>query len=182
MEVSLGAAIGFALLVALAVLLANRGRRGRIDDADGLPLELQGAELAYAEQTFRSRRHRFVARLDRAYRTPAGLQLVELKTRARDTVYLSDIIELSAQRIAVEGETFEPVTADAWVVVEDIDSGRRLPHKVRLLDAREVASMRQRYGDILSGEVLHPRPAGLASQCALCHHRGRCAAVYRRGA
>ena len=46
--------------------------------------ELRGAEIAYAERTFRSHRHRLVARLDRAYRTPAGVQLVELKTRPRD--------------------------------------------------------------------------------------------------
>jgi hypothetical protein len=179
MDVSLGAAIGFALLVALAVLLVNRGRRGRIDDADGLPLELLGAELAYAEQTFRSRRHRFVARLDRAYRTPAGLQLVELKTRVRDTVYLSDIIELSVQRIAVEDETGEPVTADAWVVVDGVDSGLRTPHKVRLLDVNETMTMRQRFGDVLTGEVLHPKPAGSAAQCAQCHQRERCAAEFR---
>jgi hypothetical protein len=67
--------------VASAILFA-RSRSSQIDDIErGLPAELRGAEIAYAERTFRSHRHRLVARLDRAYRTPAGVQLVELKTR-----------------------------------------------------------------------------------------------------
>ena len=85
--------------VASAILFA-RSRSSQIDDIErGLPAELRGAEIAYAERTFRSHRHRLVARLDRAYRTPAGVQLVELKTRPRDAVYMSDVIELSTQRM-----------------------------------------------------------------------------------
>lgn len=50
-----------------------------------------------------------VARVDRGYRGRNGLiTLVELKTRRRDR-YLSEVIALSAQRVALAGETGEPV-------------------------------------------------------------------------
>jgi hypothetical protein len=45
-----------------------------------------------------------VAKIDRAYRVGGELKLVELKTRARDLVYMSDIIELSVQRIVVQDD------------------------------------------------------------------------------
>lgn len=97
---------GVAALILLIVFIASailfaRRRSAQIDDIErGLPDELRGAEIAYAERTFRSHRHRLVARLDRAYRTPAGVQLVELKTRPRNAVYMSDVVELSTQRIS----------------------------------------------------------------------------------
>ena len=45
-----------------------------------------------------------VAKLDRAYRLPSGLLvLVEFKTRWSNQPCLSDVIQLSAQRMAVNG-------------------------------------------------------------------------------
>lgn len=50
------------------------------------------------------------------YRDRAGrLTLVELKTRGRDAVYPSDVIELSAQRAALMAATGETVSAHAYV-------------------------------------------------------------------
>ena len=98
--------------IASAILFARR-RSSQIDDIErGLPAELRGAEIAYAERTFRSHRHRLVARLDRAYRTSAGVQLVELKTRPRDAVYMSDVIELSMRAAEVGNRN---VISDAGV-------------------------------------------------------------------
>lgn len=104
------------VFVASAMLLRRQRSRITVGDEQGLPPELHGAEIAFAERTFRSQRRQFVARLDRAYRTAGGLHLVELKTRERDAVYISDVIELSVQRIAVEDEAGEPVSGDAWAM------------------------------------------------------------------
>lgn len=166
------------LFVASAALFARRGSRVRAGDGQGLPAELRGAEIAFAELTFRSRRRRLVARLDRAYRTSDGLQLLELKTRARDAVYMSDVIELSVQRIAVEDEAGEQVSGEAWVVVQNSRSGTRRPHKVRLLGVGEITAMRDRYGDVVRGKVGWPEPSRSPSQCAQCTHKARCSATF----
>ena len=166
------------LFIASAALFARRGSRVRAGDGQGLPAELRGAEIAFAEVTFRSHRRRLVARLDRAYRTSDGLQLVELKTRARDAVYMSDVIELSVQRIAVEDEAGEHVSGEAWVVVQNSRSGARRPHKVRLLGVGEITAMSERYSDVVRGKVGRPNPSRSLSQCAQCPHKDRCSATF----
>ena len=68
------------------------------------PRELKNARLIYAEKLFRTwRPFPLVAKVDRAYLLGEIIVLVELKTRKAPTVYRSDIIELSAQRVAIEG-------------------------------------------------------------------------------
>lgn len=167
------------VFIVSATLLARR-RPVPIDEIErGLPAELRGAEIAFAERTFRSHRHRLVARLDRAYRTPVGIQLVELKTRARDVVYMSDVIELSVQRIAFEDETGEAVSDDAWVIVQNGRTGTRRPRKVRLMEASEITAMRKRYADVVQGRVGRPAPARSPSQCSQCAHKVRCATRYQ---
>lgn len=166
------------LFIASAALFARHGLRTRAADEQGLPAELGGAQIAFAEATFRSHRRRLVAKLDRAYRTLDGLQLVELKTRAHDVVYMSDVIELSVQRIAVEDDTGEQVSPQAWVVVQNSQRGVRRPHKVRLLGVDEIAAMRERYGDVVRGQGGRPNPARSLSQCAQCSHLGRCSATF----
>ena len=167
------------LFVASAALLHRQRSRAIVGDEQGLPPELRGAEIAFAEKTFRSPRRQLVARLDRAYRTADGLQLVELKTRACDVVYMADVIELSVQRIAVEDETGEPVSGDAWVVVQNSRSGARRPHKVRLLEVGEITAMSERYIAVVRGQVERPNPSRSVSQCAQCAHKGRCWAKFR---
>ena len=82
--------------------------------------ELRASRLAYAEQLFRSEGPASVsARVDRAYRNQAGVvTLVELKTREADRAYLSDVIELSAQRFALSSQTGEFVNAMGYVASE----------------------------------------------------------------
>ena len=160
--------------IASAALWIRQQSRANGSDEQGLPPELRGAEIVFAERTFRSQRGQLVARLDRAYRTADGLQLVELKTRAHDTAYMSDVIELSVQRIAVEDETGEPVSADAWVVVENSRTGTRRPHKVRLLGVGEITAMSDRYTAVVRGQVEWPNPSRSVSQCAQCAHKDRC--------
>jgi hypothetical protein len=176
---------GYAALILLiafiasAILLAKR-RSAPIDDVErDLPAELRGAEIAFAERTFRSQRHHLVARLDRAYRTPMGIQLVELKTRAHDAVYVSDVIELSVQRIACEDETGEAISDQAWVVVQNSRTGKRRPRKVHLMETSDITAMRERYTDVVQGRVVSPAPARSPSQCRHCAHWARCAAKFQ---
>lgn len=154
----------------------NRTQEAR--DQRGLPDELRNAEIAYAEQTFRSHRRKLVARLDRAYRLDGVLKLVELKTRSRDIVYMADVIELSVQRIALQDETGQPVARDAWVVVQSSTTGARRPHRVTLLGANEIENMRERYTAISRGHLRDPRPARSIRQCETCGHRDRCVATF----
>lgn len=166
------------VFVASAAMFARR-RSITIDhDERWLPTELRGAELAYAEKTFRSHSQRLAARLDRAYRTPVGIQLVELKTRPHDVVYMSDVIELSVQRIALEDETGEAVSDDAWVLVQSSRSGTRRARRVHLMNASDIAAMRKRFADLLQGRVGMPAPAHSKSQCDQCWHKSRCKARY----
>ena len=170
-----GLAVIMLIVFVLAMVLYGRSRwetaRG---DKRGLPRELRDAEVAYAERTFRSQRRGLVARLDRAYRVGGGIQLVELKTRARDAVYMADIIELSVQRVAVQDETGEGVALDAWVVVQNITTGARRHHRVTLLGVNEVEAMRDRYRALTAGQVTTARPARSVRQCETCGHRTRC--------
>ena len=172
-------AVLVALLFIASLFLFYRGRRAQeARDQRGLPEELRGAEIAYAEQTFRSRRRKLVARLDRAYRLDGVLKLVELKTRSRDIVYMADVIELSVQRIALQDETGQPVARDAWVVVQSSTTGARRPRRVMLLGVSEIESMRARFAAISRGQVRDPQPARSTRQCETCGHRDRCVATF----
>jgi hypothetical protein len=174
-------AILVVLLLLGSAVLFVRLRQGAAtsDDERGLPRALLGAEVAYAERTFRSVGTRLVARLDRAYRVEGELRLMELKTRARNVVYMSDIVEMSVQRIAVQDETGEAVSIDAWVVVQNSDTGSRRPHKVRLLGRDEIVRLAERYRDVAGGRIAAPNPARSPSQCRQCSHCHRCAATFR---
>src|SRR5688500_6177857 len=105
------------VLIALAVLaliaLGRRVWRVRIEACEKtwLPSELKNAELVYMERLFKAQSPlRLTARVDRGYRRPSGaITLLEFKTRSVDRPYFSDVIELSAQRVAVEAQTAEPV-------------------------------------------------------------------------
>lgn len=124
----------------------------------------------HAERLFRSNgRIRISARVDRAYRDHAGqLTLVELKTRGRDMIYPSDVIELSAQRVALMAASGEAVSARAYVLVQGIDGEGRRVHRVDLLTEAQVAALAKRRQDLLSGEAQARRTCirGLCDGCA----------------
>jgi CRISPR-associated exonuclease Cas4 len=180
MNEALVAALVVAALITSAVLLVRlrQALAPAAGDERGLPRYLVGAELAYAEQTFRSRQRGLVAKLDRAYRVDGELQLMELKTRRRDVVYMSDVIEMSVQRIALEDDTNQTVSNQAWVVVQTAGNGDRRAHRIRLLSERQIDDMRQRYQEIIVGKVERPEPSRSAHQCASCGHRERCKATF----
>lgn len=163
-------------LVALALsafvvwlLLGWRRRR-----SDWLPRELRRAELAYAETLFRGDGPTVLtAKVDRAYRLESGvLVLVELKTRGVNRPYRSDVIELSAQRVAIMKQTGEAVARHGYVVVQT-GEGRRTAHKVTLLDGAEVEALVDRRKAILEGSV-QPLRTCAPNLCRKCVFAKKC--------
>lgn len=109
-----------ALLIATTLWLVTRiWRNGQGKDGLVLPRELRRAELVYSEALFRVEVPEPIsARVDRSYQRRDGmLVLLELKTRRHARVYLSDVIELSAQRVAQSGALGQPVSAHAYVLI-----------------------------------------------------------------
>lgn len=146
-------------------------------DRRWMPRELRGATLAYAEHLFRAPGpQKLTAKVDRVYRRRDGrLVLIELKTRRADRAYLSDVIELSVQRVAITGQTGEDVAAHAYVVVH-LPSRRRTAHRVELLGAVEVDALVRRREAILAG-IVRPRFACASALCERCAFENRCTGV-----
>lgn len=162
-----------ASLLGVAWSLSKRRRAGAVPV--NLPRELRDARLLYAEQLFTATRGRLSisARVDRAYRLRSGpVVLLELKTRAIDRPYLSDVIELSAQRAAVMLQTGESVADHAYVAVR-LPGAAATVHPVQLLDIDEVAALALRRKAIVSGR-LAPTYAGSARICSQCAFAPRC--------
>jgi hypothetical protein len=90
---------------------------------------------------------------------------MESRTRARDAVHMSDVIERSVQQLALEDEAGKSVAGDGWAVVQDSWSGARRRHRVRLLGATEIWEMSERYSDLVYGRVGRPKPSRSLSKC-----------------
>ena len=172
-------AMWVAVVVAVLCLLIVRSMREstRIYSEEWLPGELRGSELIYAEQIFRAKGPvEIVAKVDRGYRDKRGVVvLMELKTRPIDKPFLSDVIELSVQRLAVVAQTNEPVAAYGYVAIQRPRSSRPEFHRVQLLKPKQVIALVERRHAILSGlqEADYARSAGLCEQCPF---RRRCKA------
>lgn len=80
--------------------------------------------------------------------------LVELKTRWINQPCLSDVIQLSARRVAV-GQTHQAVVPYAYVMVK-APTRRTLPtvHRVQLMADEQVVALVKRREDIFAGRVL----------------------------
>lgn len=164
-------------IILAAVLLAWGYRLRRQPENAWMPRELRRARLAYAERLFKAPgRVTLTAKVDRAYRDRSGtLILVELKTRRLDRPYLSDVIELSAQRVAIMRQTGEHVAMHGYVVVQR-RPGRRTPHRVALLTEDEVDALIVRWEAIVDGYV-QPRRSGAPRLCRGCEFEGNCASA-----
>ena len=170
---------GFLLLILLSIagLMAwkmARRSRARTAERHWLPRELQHAQLAFAEKTFKTWRPiGLIARADRGYWLNGQLHLAEFKTRMRAVAYSSDVIELSAQRLAIEATTGERVSEVAYVVAQDPMGKRRTLHKVRLLQRPDVVAVAKRREAILNGRVV-PRYTSSQGLCSHCAYRAEC--------
>lgn len=164
---------GCVACVTAAWAAARVGHRHATDANEWMPQELKDHTLAYSERTFKTAGDRqVVARVDRAYRGRNGLiTLVELKTRQANRVHLSDVIELSSQRVALAGETGEPVARIGWVVVQS--AARRTVHPVTLMSRRAVWDLVLRRDALLAGTE-SPRFPATSGVCTTCAYRGRC--------
>ena len=98
--------------------------------------------------------------------------LVELKTRGVNRPYRSDVIELSAQRVAIMKQTGEAVARHGYVVVQT-GEGRRTAHKVTLLDGAEVEALVDRRKAILEGSV-QPLRTCAPNLCRKCVFAKKC--------
>lgn len=170
-------ALGWLRMAAALVWMMARfawRRRCASSEHASRPRDLADAELVYMERSFRvAQPFALVAKVDRVYRQPSGaLVLVELKTRGVDCVYPTDIIQLSAQRLAVVGQTGLAVEPFAFLCIER-PGGRLCSHRVQLLSPAELVALWERRMSLLSG---HDRPGYAANRrvCETCAWRSRC--------
>lgn len=167
----------FLAILAVALLCMGGWRwihRGRNRWAR-LPGELRRAELVYSERLFRAREPDTIsAKVDRAYRRRDGVfVLLELKTRTRARHYHSDVIGLSAQRLALGSALGVPVAAHAYVLVQAPDERQLRCQRVRLLSEQEVLWLVRRRRLVLDG-VIEPLANGAPHLCGACAQRRRC--------
>ena len=168
------AAIGGA--VALGLLLHMRKRQARGVERRSRPAALRDAELIHIEKTFRTASPvPIAAKLDRAYRLPSGqLVLVELKTRWNGGPNFSDVIQLSAQRVALSAATGQNVSAEAFALIERPGVGRSpVAHRVGLLSVDQVAALVRRREAILADRI-PPRYTEEVGHCQSCAFRSQC--------
>ena len=166
-------AAAVAVVGALAAVLWCLRRRGVGPCGAVLPPELRRARLVYAERLFRADGAvSITAKVDRVYRNAAGaLVLVELKTRTANRAHWSDVIELSAQRVALIGQTGEEVADHGYVLAERPDGFRVGWHWVKLMTHADVIGLATRWQELIAGNA-NPQPAcspGICRNCALVH-------------
>ena len=167
---AVAACIAALALRRLRIVVAKRAEMASRPDA------LAGARLLYMEKQFRIRRPVSLrSRIDRAYQIADGtIVLVELKTRWKDRVYASDVIQLSAQRMALEGQTGQRVAAHAFVTVQKpSETVAQRSHRVELMETSEVVALLRRREDIVAGRV-SPRYVDSPRACKECAFRTRC--------
>ena len=160
------------LVFAILALRAARRRRLLMRERRWLPVEVSRARLVFAERLFVARNPALVARVDRAYEVDGEMRLVELKTRSRHRVYASDVIELSAQRTALEAATRRRVSRVGYVLTQT-PFGERLVHRVILLSSATVTQLIARRAQLLDG-IVKPRCTPNARLCASCPYRTEC--------
>jgi CRISPR-associated exonuclease Cas4 len=161
------------LALALGMIVAlHRRRAARADRKEraSRPSELRDAQLLYLEKRFDvSEPVRLSTRLDRAYRMPSGLVvLLELKTRSVNRAFRSDVIQLTAQRLALERKT-----RHVGYVVAQMPDGAREAHRVQLVSGEAVVALVRRREAILAGRI-NPRPAASVGVCTTCAYRSIC--------
>ena len=171
---------GAGLLVALIGVLVvfPRWREAVLARAEraSRPEALADATLVYVEKLFRvCRPIRLVAKLDRAYRTPSGsIMLAEFRTWWINRPFLSDVIQLSAQRMALKWQTRQTVAPYGYVVVKaPTRPALHAAHRVELMSQVDVVALVNRREDILAKRV-PPRYSRSRKMCRTCTFRSEC--------
>lgn len=167
-------------VLALALGLWWRSRRRSGPGRVGIPQELKSARPLYAERLFRSKGPiRLVAKVDRTYRNAAGvLVLIELKTRTANRVHGSDVIELSAQRLALTAQTGDFVADHGYVLTQHPDGHQTGWHRVRLLTHADVRALILRREELLAGNA-EPQFTHSPGVCRKCTFVRSCQRPWR---
>ncbi len=173
-------------VLGLAVASAVLGRllwqrHARMAEWCQRPAALRDAQLLSVESEYRSKGPRpIVARVDRAYRLPSGpVVLVELKTRSTAVVLPSDVIQLSAQRVALEDELGLPVSDEAFVLIPARDPAPPAVRSVQLTSRAVVDALVQRRRRLMDGVELPHWPES-EHVCRGCGQRAACLAAGER--
>lgn len=171
----------WVLLLAVALAVAwhlVRRHRARVAERRDRPAGLRDAELICVESQFRSKsRWPIVARVDRAYRLPGGLVvLVELKTRSTAAVRASDVIQLSAQRVAVEDELRVQVSDEAFGIFPGRHSAPPTSRAVRLMSREQIEAVAARHRRLIDG-LDRPQWPDSEHVCHGCGQRAACGAA-----
>jgi CRISPR-associated exonuclease Cas4 len=166
-------------LVFLARLLWRR--RARMTEWRQRPVALRDAQLLSVEAEYRSKGARpIVARVDRAYRLRSGrVMLMELKTRSMAVVLPSDVIQLSAQRVALEDELGLQVSDDAFVLIPARDSAPPVLRSVQLMSRAAIDALAKRRWRLVDG-VEVPRWPESEHVCRRCGQSAACRAAGER--
>ena len=176
-----GLLLAAVVVVTIAVLREVGRRRPRLRDDAWLPAELRGAALVYSEREFTANRPvRIGAWIDRAYALPSGaLVLVEFKRRERPVAFLADVVQLSAQKLAIERAGAGQVAPHGYVAVVHPWSGRITPLPVLLEDEAAVVARYHRAAKVLSG-VSTPTKTHDHVLCLDCAFQPKCRPELRR--
>lgn len=172
--ISIAAVVGGVILA----IVARRRRRsagGSGAEWASRPRALRDAELVHVERLFRiSEPVELAARTDRAYRLPSGLiVLVEFKTRWISRPMWSDVIQLSAQRLAMQRHG-QRVAQFGYVVVQrPFNAASFAAHRVGLMTEAAVVDLVHRREDILARRIA-PRYAAHGGTCRTCAFRSEC--------
>ena len=162
-------------VLAAAIALACRRQRLQFRERSSLPKELKDAHLEFAERLFHTKwPFPLFAKIDRAYTAADGsLVLTELKRRFHPQAFRSDVVELSAQKLAIERDYGRRVSGLAFVVVEHPATEERTPIPVSLLHEGELVALRQRYKELVVGLAV-PQKANDARLCRSCAYARSC--------
>lgn len=92
----------------------------------------------------------------------------DYKSRAHDTVYPSEVIQLSVYKLLLEKTQKRRVKNYGYI---HFSGGRK--EKVKLLKEKQVLALYRRYQALLAGKV-EPRQRETEQYCRYCSHRQEC--------
>jgi CRISPR-associated exonuclease Cas4 len=126
------------------------------------------------EYFYTKRPVRLIAKVDRVYKDERATHFVtELKRRVKTQVYLSDVVELSAQKVAIERGSRRSAAEIGFVVIEHPVTQKRTPIPVQLLREQEIIALATRYERLIVGGAM-PDKANVAGLCRSCAYADRC--------
>lgn len=136
--------------------------------------ELAESRLVFAEHSFVIRQPlKLAVRVDRVYDNGKNFILVELKTRLTQEVYQADIIELSAQRLALHHGTRRAVSGQAFVLLVHPLLQKQTLRRVELIPEHVITSMAIRRKRLLAG-LVKPERTTVLTRCACCEYKTEC--------